>query len=101
MALAERARRYAPKGRPKARLLPPTPARSQVRDFEATARAIGIELMPWQVTAARYLTALGPGSTWLYPEVALIVARQNGKTTMLVPLIVSRLLAGQRVMHTA
>jgi hypothetical protein len=29
------------------------------------------------------------------------VARQNGKTTLLVPLIVQRLLAGQRVMHTA
>jgi hypothetical protein len=53
------------------------------------------------VNAARYLTALDPAGRWLYREVAVIVARQNGKTTLLIPLILQRLLAGQRVMHTA
>jgi phage terminase large subunit-like protein len=57
--------------------------------------------MPWQRTTAQYLTALGRGDRWLYPEVATVVARQNGKTTLLVPLILSRLLAGYKVMHTA
>jgi hypothetical protein len=48
----------------------------------------------------RYLTATA-GERWLYPEVAVVVARQNGKTSLLVPLIVARMLEGHRVMHTA
>lgn len=101
MALAERSRRTPLKGRTQPRVAPPTPARSQVAQFEALAAKIGIVLMPWQLIVARYLTALGRGDRWLYPEVAAVVARQQGKTTLLIPLIVSRLLAGQRVMHTA
>lgn len=62
---------------------------------------MGINLYPWQRTAARYLTALGQGDRWLYRHVAIVVARQNGKTKLLPPLIVSRLLAGHRIMHTA
>ena len=57
--------------------------------------------MPWQEIAGTYLTALGRGDRWLYREVAVIVARQNGKTELLVPFIVSRLLKGRRIMHTA
>lgn len=83
------------------RIAPPMPALSRVAEFKATAEKIDIKLFPWQLTAARYLTALGPGGHWLYPEVAIIVGRQNGKTTLLLPLIVSRLLAGARIMHTA
>jgi phage terminase large subunit-like protein len=47
------------------------------------------------------LTAKGDGDRWLYREVAVIVARQNGKTTLLIPLIAQRLLAGQSIMHAA
>ena len=65
------------------------------------ARAIGISLMPWQASAARYVEALGADGRHLYREVAIIVARQNGKSKILVPLFVKRLLAGQRIMHTA
>src|SRR5262249_36743348 len=43
----------------------------------------------------------GPGDRFLWREVAIVVARQNGKTTLLVPLIVARLVAGRRMMHTA
>ena len=50
--------------------------------------------MPWQREAAKYLTSDAR-------EVAVIVARQNGKTTLLIPLILQRLLQGQRIMHTA
>jgi hypothetical protein len=61
---------------------------------------MGVDLYPWQVHAARYLTARGP-RTWQWPEVATVVARQNGKTTLLELLVISRLLKGQRVAHTA
>jgi hypothetical protein len=88
-------------GREHPRLSPPTPARSGVEDFTAVAHEIGIDLYPWQKTAARYLTAKGRGDSWLYRHVAVVVARQSGKTTLLVPLIVSRLRAGHRIMHTA
>lgn len=64
------------------------------------AEQLGQPLWPWQRTAARYLTATH-GDKWLYPEVAVVVARQNGKTSILDPLLVGRLIAGRRVMHTA
>jgi hypothetical protein len=57
--------------------------------------------MPWQETAARYAEATGRDGRHLYREVAWIVARQNGKTAPLVPLIVKRLREGRRMMHTA
>lgn len=88
-------------GNPKPRISPPTPARTAIASFEKTATELGIELMPWQREAARFITALGERDKWLFPEVALIVARQNGKTRELVPLIVNRLLGRQRIMHTA
>jgi hypothetical protein len=88
-------------GRATPRIAPPLPARSDLAAFRKTAAAVGYSLYPWQDTAARYLTAKGTGDRLLYREVAVIVARQNGKTTLLVPLIVSRLLAGKRIMHTA
>jgi hypothetical protein len=62
---------------------------------------MGIVPMPWQETAATYLTARGPDDTWLFREVAVVVARQNGKTTLTQPLIVQRLRAGRRIMHIA
>ena len=57
--------------------------------------------MPWQLRAARYLTAVNAEGGWLYREVALLVARQNGKTTLLLPRILLELRAGKRVLHTA
>jgi hypothetical protein len=56
--------------------------------------------MPWQVHAARILLGVRRGR-WAFPEAALVVARQNGKTTFLVPRIVMGLRAGERIMHTA
>lgn len=101
MALAERAPGKPLTGRTKPRIAPPTPARSLVKEYEAQANEIGIELIPWQREAARYLTAQGPGDRLLYREFAAIVARQQGKTELLVPLVVMRLRAGRRIMHTA
>jgi hypothetical protein len=96
------ARRLAPvTGRSQPRIAPPLPARSSVREFEAIAAELGIDLYPWQRLSGRYINATGPDKTWLYGEVAVVVARQNGKTELLVPHIVGRLRAGRRIMHTA
>ncbi len=101
MALTAAKRRKPLEGRERPRLAPPTPARSDVDAFVRVADELGITLFPWQKTAARYLTAKGQGDRWLYRHVAIVVARQNGKTKLLVPLIVSRLRMGHRIMHTA
>lgn len=100
---AARARKLqkAQVGSPLPRLAPPVPARTGLSDFSLVAKKLGITLWPWQLTAAKYLTALGTGTSPLYREVAVIVARQNGKTELLLPLIIGRLLEGKRVMHTA
>lgn len=100
MALAARPRERL-KGIAEPRIAPPEPLRHLERQFVATAKEIGIRLYPWQRVAARYLTALRADGRWLYPEVAIIVARQNGKTELLKPLIYSGLMRGERIMHSA
>jgi len=77
------------------------PAISDAKAFGELAKAIGWPLFPWQQTAARYLTARKPDGTHQWAEVAIVVGRQNGKTTLLLPLVISRMLKGRRVMHTA
>jgi hypothetical protein len=57
--------------------------------------------MGWQDVVARYLEAMTPAGRHLYREVAVVVSRQNGKSEILVPLIVKRLREGKRIMHTA
>ena len=89
------------RGRVTPRLAPPVPVRSDLKAYQAVAREVGVDLMPWQENAARYIEALAPGGRHLYREIAVIVARQNGKSKILVPLFVKRLLAGKRIMHTA
>ncbi len=83
------------------RVAPPRPARSRIAAFREQAVDIGINFMAWQEVAGTYLTATASDDRWQWPECAFIVARQNGKTEILVPLIVSRLRMGRRVMHTA
>lgn len=101
-ATVERAarRRRALVGSEAPRIAPPTPLRHGAKAFVELAERLGQPLWPWQRRVARYLTAT-IGERWLFPEVAVVVARQNGKTSILDTLIVERLLAGQRVMHTA
>ena len=88
-------------GHERPRLAPPQPLRSKVDEYVTISHALGIDLMPWQCTAMRYMTALGPDERLLYREVAIVVARQNGKTTLLVPFVVAGLRMGMRIMHTA
>lgn len=101
MAVAKRKPADALLGHEKPRLAPPTPARTLVKDFQAQAAEIKLPLYPWQSCAGRYLYALGRGQLWLYPEVAVIVARQAGKTTLLKPHIMRRLRMGRRILHAA
>lgn len=70
-------------------------------DMLDVAKEIGLELRPWQVLNCRYLQAKGPRS-WLWPEVVTIVARQNGKTTDLELLVLTRMVKyGHGVVHAA
>jgi hypothetical protein len=88
---------------PKPRRAPPVPAVSLIKEYRAAAEELGIELMPWQDFAARYLTAVRDKKSmaWLFYEVCIVVARQNGKTTLLLPLILLCLRMGLRIVHTA
>jgi hypothetical protein len=76
------------------------PAKSRVDEFIKAAASANIQLLDWQQNAGRVLTATGPDG-WLYQEVAIVVARQNGKTELLVPRILMDLRAGKRILHTA
>lgn len=88
-------------GSPTPRIAPPLPLRHGLKEYRVQARALGIEPMPWQETAAKYATAVDGAGRWTYREVAIVVGRQNGKTTLSKPLIVGRLKAGRHIMHIA
>jgi hypothetical protein len=64
------------------------------------ATRIELSLYPAQVTACRYLCARAPIG-WLWREVAVLMARQNGKTTIGELLALTRMVTGFRVMHSA
>lgn len=51
----------------------------------AVASAMGKPLMPWQRHVADVSTELMPDGSWAYPQVALEVQRQAGKTTLVGP----------------
>ncbi len=88
-------------GSPSPRVGPPRPLRSDIDGFRREAECLGIELFPWQDLVGWYLNALDANDRHLYPEVADVVSRQNGKTEILVPHICDRLLKGRRILHTA
>lgn len=101
--MAEPARKPAKPKTPRPRLAPPVPALSLVDDFVQAAAELGIELMPWQEYASRYLTATTSKREprWKFAEVCVVVARQNGKTSLLLPRILLGLKRGERILHTA
>lgn len=88
-------------GRDRPRLAPPTPAKHRSAPVIDEAAALGLPLWPWQRRALRYLTAITADGRHLYPDVCVVVARQNGKTTLTMPLITRALRDGQSVMHVA
>ena len=80
------------------RVAPPAPAgRSK---FTALAKALGINLFPWQKVAGRYMVAR-QGDHWRYRDIVVVVGRQNGKTELLLPRISLGLERGERILHTA
>jgi hypothetical protein len=82
------------------RIAPPTPARSDFPAYQLAATELDIKLMAWQKVAAKYMCATF-GARRLYREVCIVVARQNGKTELLLPFILANLRAGRRILHTA
>src|SRR6188474_1670074 len=99
MALARPLPRI-PAGSTAPRVAPPLPVAPLAAELEAAAAGVGLKLWPWQSTAARYLMAQQDGR-WRYREVCIVVARQNGKTTLLIPRILWGLAQGRRIVHTA
>jgi phage terminase large subunit-like protein len=83
------------------RIAPPLPLRSDIKAFRAEAESLGITLMPAQLLVARYIEAKTAQGTRLYPEICVEMARQNGKTTIVKPLITKSLRAGLRILHIA
>ena len=88
-------------GSPSPRIAPPLPLRHDLAGYRSFAQDLDIVPMPWQDTAASYLTATDADGRFAYREVGVVVGRQNGKTTLTKPLIVQRLRAGRKVMHIA
>lgn len=100
MTLAVDSRRIVVAGSTRPRIAPPEPAKHFVQRYSAMAACQGITLMPWQMLVAKYLMATGPDG-WLYREIAVVVARRNGKTELLLPRVEDDLLQGRKVIHTA
>jgi hypothetical protein len=82
------------------RIAPPLPANGLAKQFDRIAKSIGISLMPWQAYGSKFMVATGPDG-WLFREIAIVVARQNGKTELLVPRILMDLRSGKKIIHTA
>lgn len=72
-----------------------------IRELEQDAAAMGISLMPWQAYVLGICEARKEDGTYLFGEVCDVVARQNGKSTKLAPLIRKRMREGRRVLHSA
>jgi hypothetical protein len=89
----------APEGYP--RIGPLLSATSDVDRAYRAAQRIGLDLFPWQQYALDLIYSADEQHRWKYREVAIIAARQNGKSEILVPLILDSLERGERVLHTA
>src|SRR5690349_13655099 len=82
--------------------LGPEPAEySRIGAIHDAAQDLGISLRPWQDYAADVITSTDADGQWLYREAAVIAARQNGKTKILLPRIKAGLDRGERIIHTA
>jgi hypothetical protein len=80
----------------------PEPQRySLIEEVLDAADAARISLYPWQRYGLDVGMSVYPDETFMFPEVAWIASRQNGKTEKLVPRIKWALDKGRRVIHTA
>lgn len=83
------------------RIGPPLHRHSLIDEILDAADEAGIILYPWQRYGLDVGMSTHPDGTFLYPEVAWICSRQNGKTEKLIPRIKWSLDRGRRVIHTA
>src|SRR6266498_1144131 len=98
MAVAERRRPRRPLlGKTTPRLWTPPKRRLTARTSRgyaciAFAEALGIELFPWQKWLLIHALELNPDGSYRFRIVVVLVARQNGKTTLLKVLALWRML---------
>ncbi len=83
------------------RVGPPLSATTASYAASEASQRIGLNLYPWQDHALDVMMSMDENNKWLYREVAVVVARQNGKTKLLVPRILAGLERGERFIHTA
>jgi hypothetical protein len=72
-----------------------------LEEIRKHAALMQLELLPWQEYALAIAESKREDGQYLFPEVAAVVARQNGKSTMLAPLIRKRMSEGRRILHSA
>lgn len=83
------------------RIGPQTSEYSRIGAILDAAESLHIQLRPWQVHASDVITSTDADGQWLYREVAVIAARQNGKTMLLAPRVLAGLQRGEHIVHTA
>lgn len=86
-------------GAPRVGVVPSATSRAEA--VYATSQRIGINLFPWQRYALWVEMQTGADGRLQFQEACDVVARQNGKTEKLIPRIVTEVLEGRRVVHTA
>src|SRR5258708_9753106 len=82
-------------GRPRLWSFPPGGVSSAAQEFIELAALCGLILDPWQRWVLEHMLAEGADGLWLCYEILLIVARQNGKGSILA----APELAGPFVLH--
>jgi hypothetical protein len=83
------------------RVGPPLSTYSLCSEAYAASDDLGINLYPWQAHALDVMMSCTEDEQFLYREVAIIAARQNGKSKILLPRITWSLEHGRRIIHTA
>jgi len=80
-----------------------TSRRTRANEAAAVAEVVGRPLLPWQTTALEVGLETTDTGAWAYRDVAVAVARQNGKTGGILEtrILTGLLLWGERVLHSA
>jgi Phage Terminase len=69
-----------------------TSRKTMVGPAKKLARALGLELMPWQIHGVELFTELDDRGFYAFSDATLLVPRQNGKSTLLLILLLTRAL---------
>jgi hypothetical protein len=89
----------APEGAP--RVGPALSPYTVAQEASEAAHAVGLFLRPWQGYGLDVMLSVDEDWQFIYREVAIIAARQNGKSKILIPRIRWALEQGRRILHTA